>query len=103
MARFDVDKLRQALLAGDPARCARLLEGLRAEDTAAPLILWALASETRAIAQVRAAVDRGASADMALREAKVFGPRQGAVKTAAQRTSSATARAALLHRRELTA
>jgi DNA polymerase-3 subunit delta len=34
---------------------------------------------------------------MALREAKVFGPRQGAVKTAAQRTSSATARAALLH------
>jgi DNA polymerase-3 subunit delta len=97
VARFDVDKLRQALLAGDPARCARLLEGLRAEDTAAPLILWALASETRAIAQVRAAVDRGASADMALREAKVFGPRQGAVKTAAQRTSSATARAALLH------
>ena len=45
VARFDVDKLRTALLAGDAPRCARLLAGLRAEDTAPPLVLWALAQE----------------------------------------------------------
>ena len=97
VARFDVDKLRQALLSGDAVRCARLLEGLRAEDTALPLVLWALASEARAIAQVRTAVDRGLPADAALREARVFGQRQSAIKAAAQRIGAGTARAALLH------
>ncbi|CAG4884893.1 DNA polymerase III delta subunit [Georgfuchsia toluolica] len=97
VARFDVDKLREALLAGDIARCARLLDGLRAEDTAPPLVLWALATDIRALARIRAATDRGLSADSALKEAKVFGPRQNAVRAAAQRIRAATARAALLH------
>ena len=97
VARFDVDKLRAALLAGDAARCARLLEGLRAEDTALPLLLWAVASEVRAIAQVRSAVDGGQAMDTALKAAKVFGPRQGPVRSAVQRVSAASARAALLH------
>ncbi|QDX82303.1 DNA polymerase III subunit delta [Denitratisoma sp. DHT3] len=97
VARFDVDKLRAALLAGDLARCGRLLDGLRAEDTAPPLVLWALTSEVRTLAQVRSAMDRGLPADGALKEAKVFGPRQGPVRAAAQRISSAAARAALLH------
>ena len=97
VARFDVDKLREALLAGDIARFARLLDGLRSEDTAQPLILWALATEARAVAQTRSAMDRGLSADSALKEARVFGPRQGAVRTAAQRITASTARAALLH------
>ena len=97
VARFNIDKLREALLAGDAVRCARLLDGLRAEDTAPPLLLWALASEARAIAQVRAALDRGASVDGALREAKVFGPHQNLVRAAAQRIKAVTARNALLH------
>ncbi len=96
VARFDVDKLREALLVGDIARFARLLDGLRAEDTALPLMLWALATETRAVAQVRIAMDRGHSADSAMKEARVFGPRQNAVRAAAQRLSAGTARAALL-------
>lgn len=97
VARYDVDKLRAALLAGDGGRCARLLEGLRAEDTAPPLLLWALASEARAIAQVRAAMDRGVPMDGALKEAKVFGPRQNQIRNAAQRVSAVAARNALLH------
>lgn len=96
VARFDIDKLRAAVLAGDGGRCARLLEGLRAEDTAPVLILWALATEARTLAQVRAAMDRGLPADSALKEAKVFGPRQNAVRAAAQRLSTGAARAALL-------
>lgn len=97
VARFDVDKLREAMLSGDVARCVRLLDGLRAEDTALPLVLWALTTEARAVAQVRTAMDRGLSADSALKEAKVFGPRQNAVRAAAQRVTAAAARAALLH------
>ena len=65
VARFDVDKLRAALLAGDGPRCARLLDGLRAEDTAPPLVLWALTQEARTLAQLRAQLDQGASFDNA--------------------------------------
>ena len=97
VARFDVEKLREALLTGDIVRYARLLDGLRAEDTAPPLLLWALAAETRAIAQVRNAMDRGSSVDNALRDARVFGPRQNQIRQAAQRISAAAARNALLH------
>ena len=47
VARFDIGDLRDAVAAGDAARAARTLEGLRAEDAPAPLVLWALANEAR--------------------------------------------------------
>lgn len=47
VARYDVDSLREALAGGDAARCARVLEGLKAEGAAPPLVLWALANESR--------------------------------------------------------
>jgi len=96
VARYDVDKLRAALLAGDAGRCARLLEGLRAEDTAPPLILWALAQETRTLAQLRAHLDQGASFDAACSAVRIFGARQGAYREASQRCSTALLRTALL-------
>lgn len=96
VARYDVDKLRTALLSGDAPRCARLLEGLRAEDTAPPLVLWALAQETRTLAQLRAQLDQGASFDAACSAAKIFGPRQGPYRDAARRCSMPLLRAALL-------
>jgi DNA polymerase-3 subunit delta len=47
VARYDIDDLRTALQARDTARCARTLEGLRAEAAAPPLVLWALTNEAR--------------------------------------------------------
>ena len=47
VARYDIDDLRTALQARDTARCARTLEGLRAEEAAPPLVLWALTMEAR--------------------------------------------------------
>ncbi|MBM4222010.1 MAG: DNA polymerase III subunit delta, partial [Gammaproteobacteria bacterium] len=44
-ARFDVSKLGDAALAGDTVRAVRILNGLRAEGVAAPLVLWALVRE----------------------------------------------------------
>ena len=50
VARYDVSDLRDAVKARDTVRAARTLEGLKAEDAAPPLVLWALATEARAIA-----------------------------------------------------
>ncbi len=47
VARYDIDTLRDALRTHDAARCARTLDGLRAEGAALPLVLWALANEAR--------------------------------------------------------
>lgn len=47
VARYDIDDLKNALQSRDAARCARTLEGLRAEDAAPPLVLWVLANEAR--------------------------------------------------------
>lgn len=97
VARYDVDGLREALLAGDAARCARTLDGLKAEGAAMPLVLWALATEARALASLRAAADRGAGLDEAFKAQRIFGPRQAPYRHALQRLTAAAARAALLH------
>jgi len=47
VARYDIDDLRAALQARDTARCARTLEGLKAEEAAPPLVLWTLTMEAR--------------------------------------------------------
>jgi DNA polymerase-3 subunit delta len=47
VTRYDVSDLREALKARDTLRTARTLEGLKAEDAAPPLVLWALATEAR--------------------------------------------------------
>ncbi len=97
VARYDVDKLRAALLEGDAARCARLLEGLRGEDVAPLLLLWAYASEIRALAALRAAQDEGRPLAAALRAERVFDDRRAAaLQRALPRLRQQQLRAALL-------
>lgn len=62
VARYDVSDLRDAVKAHDTVRAARTLEGLKAEDAAPPLVLWALATEARAVA-ARAALLHAAKID----------------------------------------
>ena len=50
VARYVVSDLREALKNRDTVRAVRTLEGLRGEDAAPPLVLWALATEARAVA-----------------------------------------------------
>jgi DNA polymerase-3 subunit delta len=47
VARYDVSDLRDAVKNRDTVRAARTLEGLKGEDAAPPLVLWALATEAR--------------------------------------------------------
>lgn len=98
VARYDVDKLRAALVAGEPARCARLLDGLRAEGAAPPLLLWAFVSEIHTLALVRLGLDRGERAAALLRQARVFdAQRARATEQAVRRLNARTIAAALSH------
>ncbi|MBS0543798.1 MAG: DNA polymerase III subunit delta [Proteobacteria bacterium] len=98
VARYDIDMLRQAVLEGDPARCARLLEGLRAEGAAPPLVLWALANEARSLATLRAGQDEGQPLPALLKAERVFDERRKqAVTRALGRLGSPALRATLLH------
>ena len=98
VARYDIDKLRQAVVEGDPVRCARLLDGLRGEGAAPPLVLWALASETRTLAALRAGQDAGQPLAALFKTERVFEPRrQQAVGRALARLTQGGLRAALMH------
>ena len=85
VARYDAGKLGEAMLAGEAARFARMLEGLRAEGEAAPRILWILAEEIRSIWRVRESLAAGRDLAAACRANRVWGePRQTLVGRAAR-------------------
>ncbi len=95
VARYDVFKLSEAMLAGDAARYAHILDGLRAEGEAMVLILWAVTEDIRALAKVSRSVQRGGNITAALKEARVWGVRQKSMERAARRFKPATAERAL--------
>ena len=76
VARYDVFKLGEAVLAGQVARALRMLEGLEAEGEAAVLVHWTLASDILALKRVKDAVSAGRPLPMALREARVWGAKE---------------------------
>jgi DNA polymerase-3 subunit delta len=86
-ARFDVFGLTDAMLAGDAKRAVRVLDGLRSEGVAPPLIAWALAREIGLLAAVRFAVDDGAEPANAMRSNGVWPRRQPLVTAALRRLS----------------
>jgi DNA polymerase-3 subunit delta len=79
VARHDLDGLREALLKRDLPRFARTLEGLRQEGEALPLVLWAMTEEIRALTQIKRGTSAGQALPNLFKEAKVWGPRQGAI------------------------
>jgi DNA polymerase-3 subunit delta len=95
VARFDLDGLREALLAGDVARIARTLDGLKQEGEAPPLVLWAMTEEVRALVQIKSGLAAGQAMDGLLRDARIWGARQGLMKKAVLRQSMEQAREAL--------
>jgi DNA polymerase-3 subunit delta len=76
VARYDVFKLGEAVLAGQVARALRMLEGLEAEGEAAVLVHWTLAEDIRALKRVKDALGDGKPLPLALREARVWGVKE---------------------------
>ena len=97
VARYDLDGLREAYLAGDAARFSRTLDGLQQEGEAPPLVLWALTEEVRALAQLTAGLQARRPLEMLLKEARIWGARQPLVRRALQRVDAVQAAAALKH------
>lgn len=95
VARYDVFKLSEAMLAGDAARYVRILDGLRAEGTATVLILWAVAEDIRTLAKVSRALQQNGNLSGALRDARVWGVRQKLIERAVRRFTPAFAERAL--------
>jgi len=85
VARYDIFKLSEAMLNGNAARYTRILDGLRAEGTATVLVLWAISEEIRTLGRVLQATQHGGNIGNALRDARVWGPRQGLIEAAARR------------------
>lgn len=95
VSRYDVYKLSEAMLAGDAARYAHILDGLRAEGTATVLILWALTEDIRTLGKALRAMQQGGSLSNVLRDARVWGMRQKLMERATQRFSLTLAERAL--------
>lgn len=98
VARYDVFNLAETMLDGDPLRLARMIEGLRGEGAAAPLVLWALAEEIRAIGKVLAGLAAGKPHHLLWREARVWGAaHQSAMQRHAARFTVPQVHAGLRH------
>jgi DNA polymerase-3 subunit delta len=89
VARYDVFKLGEAVLAGQVARALRMLDGLRAEGEAPVLVHWTLASDIQALKRVRDALDAGRPLPLALQAARVWGARQRLIERLAPQLDSA--------------
>ncbi len=76
VARYDVFKLSEAVLAGQTARVQRMLDGLRAEGEAEVLVHYTLSEDIRALKRVKDAVNQGRPMPMALREQRVWGAKE---------------------------
>ena len=72
VARYDVFTLKEAMLEGDALRLARMNDGLKGEGVAAPLVLWTIADEIRAIGKVLGLLSAGRPANAAVREARIW-------------------------------
>jgi len=85
VARYDIFKLSEAMLSGNAARFAHILDGLRAEGTATVLVLWAVSEDIRTLGKVLQTVQRGGNLGSALRDMRVRKDKQGLIEHAARR------------------
>jgi DNA polymerase-3 subunit delta len=95
VARYDVFKLNEAMLAGDAARLVRMMDGLKGEGEALPLVLWAVSEEIRTLLKLKSAASQGRPIPALLKEYRIWGPRERLMEPALRRLSLATLEAAL--------
>ena len=88
VARYDVFNLSEAVLGGHLVRVQRMLDGLQAEGEAEVLVHWALAEDIRALKRVKDAMDSGRPLPMAMRENRIWGPKERLFERILPRLSS---------------
>lgn len=86
-SRYDVFKLADSLLAGNPGRITKVLAGLRDEDVAAPVVLWAITREARILCKIKQELTTGKHRDAAMQVQQVWDKRKALVGQALDRLS----------------
>jgi DNA polymerase-3 subunit delta len=76
VARYDVFKLTESVLAGQHLRVQRMMDGLQAEGVAEVLVHYTLAEDIRALKRVKDAVAAGRPLPQVLREQRVWGHKE---------------------------
>ena len=89
VARYDVFKLSEAVLAGQSPRVQRMLDGLQAEGEAEVLVHYTLSEDIRALKRVKDAMGQGKPLPMALREQRVWGNKERLFERVLPRLSEA--------------
>ena len=95
VARYDVFKLGEAMLAGDAPRVARMVEGLKGEGESPVLVHWAMTEEVRALFRAKLGVAAGQPLSTLLRQLRVWGARERLFEPAMRRLSLPVLRQAL--------
>jgi DNA polymerase-3 subunit delta len=95
VARYDVFKLNEAMLAGDVARLTRMVEGLQGEGEALPLVLWAMTEEIRTLLSLKLGMEQGRPLGALLKEYRIWGPRERLMEPALRRLDAESLSAAL--------
>lgn len=101
VSRFDVFQLGDAMLAGDAARVARILDALEAEGEKPVPLLGVLAWMIRGLNKAKSALNRGLDMSAALREGGFWGDRQNLARRALPKLSGEGLAAALKHAAEI--
>jgi DNA polymerase-3 subunit delta len=86
-SRYDVFKLVETILSDNVSRLLKILSGLRAEGTAAPIVLWALTREARLLVKIKQALVQGQSKDSVFKNHQIWDKRKQLVNDALQRIS----------------
>ncbi len=87
-ARYDVFGLVDRALEGDIKGSLRMLQGLKAEGTEPPVLLWALSRELRTLCQCAEQIEQGNGIDRVLQNQRVWDKRKAVTRNALQRLRS---------------
>ena len=101
VSRYDVFQLGDALLEGDVARTAKILDGLESEGVQPLALLGVLGWLLRGVARVKLAESRGENVVNAMQQARIWGDRQGPVRRMLGRVSVRQMQAAVLKMAEI--
>lgn len=87
-ARFDVFKLVDSALVAHTERTSRILQGLKAEGVAGPVVLWALCREARTLVIIKNLIAQGETKQSAYKKNQIWSNRQKLLDSALKRLSS---------------
>jgi DNA polymerase-3 subunit delta len=86
-SRYDVFKLMDSLLAASVTRILKVLSGLKSEGVAAPIVLWALTREARALIKIKLALSQGQNKETVFKNNQIWDKRKQLVGSALNRLS----------------